>query len=260
MLFSCCGQPDKTVAEAFVGQRWDLHFNRSLDQQGVVEWQALEVILSGVVISDQEDSVTWSLEKKGIFTAKSLYRFILNPGVIDKEMMEMWKTKCPLKQKIFLWMCFRGEIQSASELVLKGWPGSANCVNCGRLETVDHIIFRCPVSAFVWSVIRDSFGKHQAPAGREEFVALFLLGAETNARQVWWFVAARFFWALWLTRNERVFQHKVHSSPFQPIYRAISLLLQWRPLVWQKNLPKVEEAILKIEEKVRILNSGGTPR
>jgi hypothetical protein len=97
-------------------------------------------------------------------------------------------------------------------------------------------------------------------AGREEFVTLFLLGAEADMRQVWWFVAAEFFWALWLTRNERVFQHKVISSPFQPIYRAISLLLQWKPLVGQKKLPKVEEAILKIEEKVRSLNSGGTRR
>jgi hypothetical protein len=87
------------VAEVFDGQSWDLTFNRSLDQQGLGEWQALEEILSRVMISDQEDSVPWSLEKKGKFTAKSLYRFILNPGVIDKEMMEMWKTKCPLKQK-----------------------------------------------------------------------------------------------------------------------------------------------------------------
>jgi hypothetical protein len=72
-------------------------------------------------------------------------------------------------KKSFLWMCFRGKIQSASELVHKGWPCTADCVSCGRVETVDRIIFRCPVSAFVWSVIRDSFGKRQAP-GRERRV------------------------------------------------------------------------------------------
>jgi hypothetical protein len=101
VLFSCCGQPDGTVAEVFDGQRWVLSFNRSLDHMGVAEWQAMNILLSGVVISDQEDMVSWSLENKGTFTAKSLYRFILNPGVIDSEMMEVWKTKCPLKQKNF---------------------------------------------------------------------------------------------------------------------------------------------------------------
>jgi hypothetical protein len=123
-------------------------------------------MLSGVRVTEHEDSVSWCLERKGNFTTELLYRFILNPRVIDKEMLEMWKTICPLKQKIFVWMCFRRKIQSASELVLKGWPGNADCVNCGRLENVDHIIFRCLVLAFVWSAIRDTYGKQQAPAGR----------------------------------------------------------------------------------------------
>jgi hypothetical protein len=111
-------------------------------------------------------------------------------------------------------------------------------------------------------VIRDTFGKRQAPAGREEFVTLFILGAEADMRQVWWFVAAGLFWALWLTRNECVFQHKVLSSPFQPIYRAISLSYCSGSSWWGRKdcLIKVEEAILKIEEKVRSLNSGGTRR
>jgi hypothetical protein len=58
VLFSCCGQPDGTVAEVFDGQRWDLSFNRSLEHMGVAEWQAMNILLSGVVISDQEDMVS----------------------------------------------------------------------------------------------------------------------------------------------------------------------------------------------------------
>jgi hypothetical protein len=71
---------------------------------------------------------------------------------------------------------------------------------------------------------------------------------------------SRVLLVLWLTSNEQVFQHKVISSPFQPIYRAISLLLQWKPLVGQKNLPKVEEAIPLIEDRVCSVNSGGTQK
>jgi hypothetical protein len=108
------------VSEVFDGHSWGLTFNRSLDQQALEEWHALGAMLYGVRVTEHEDSVSWCLERKGNFTTKSLYKFILNPGVIDKEMLEMWKTICPLKQKIFFWMCFRGKIQSASELVLMG--------------------------------------------------------------------------------------------------------------------------------------------
>jgi hypothetical protein len=58
ILFSYCGQQDKTMAEVFDGQSWDLTFNRSLDQKGLEEWQALGEILSGVMISDQDGSVS----------------------------------------------------------------------------------------------------------------------------------------------------------------------------------------------------------
>jgi hypothetical protein len=58
--------------------------------------------------------------KNGEFSTKSLHRFILNAGVKDYRMMDMWKTKCPLEQKK---NCVRGHIQSATQLVTRNWSG-----------------------------------------------------------------------------------------------------------------------------------------
>jgi hypothetical protein len=30
--------------------------------------------------------------------------FLLNPGVKDGPMLDLWKTNCPLKQKNFMWL------------------------------------------------------------------------------------------------------------------------------------------------------------
>jgi hypothetical protein len=44
------------------------------------EWKDLGVILAGVRLKESEDTVTWQLEGKKVFT--SMHRFILNPGTM----------------------------------------------------------------------------------------------------------------------------------------------------------------------------------
>jgi hypothetical protein len=62
-------------------------------------------------------------------------------------MMGTWKKNCPLKQRIFLWMCFRGQIQSASQLATRGWPGSVFCACCWVVEDGSYH-FQMPCGGF----------------------------------------------------------------------------------------------------------------
>jgi hypothetical protein len=65
--------------------------------------------------------------------------------------MNVWKTKVPLKIRIFLWQVINDKIQSAEQLKKRNWPGSVACKLCGLLESTSHIFFivRLPVSAGV---------------------------------------------------------------------------------------------------------------
>jgi hypothetical protein len=74
--------------------------------------------------------VRWELEKSGKYTTKSMYRFVLYPGLSDRRTLDVWGVNCPLNQKIFLWLSFRGHIQSTMQLVLRNWRGSKYCVTC----------------------------------------------------------------------------------------------------------------------------------
>jgi hypothetical protein len=101
-----------------------------------VEWSGLQTLLEDVSLNEEEDVVKWELEKSGKFSTKSLYLYMLNLGVTDGRMIEMWKTNYPPETEKLLWLCFRGQIQSVSQLALRKWPESMLCVQCNIVEEV----------------------------------------------------------------------------------------------------------------------------
>ena len=60
--------------------------------------------LERINLTEEDDRVTWKLDKSGKFSTRSMYRYITFAGVVDVRMMEIWNTKIPLKVKIFQWM------------------------------------------------------------------------------------------------------------------------------------------------------------
>ena len=50
---------------------------------------------------DSTDIIRWGLEKKGHFTTKSLYRFMISGGMPSRIAGHIWKCKVPLKIKFF---------------------------------------------------------------------------------------------------------------------------------------------------------------
>jgi hypothetical protein len=115
-LFECCEQTESTVWEVLRFGWINLSFPRSFGPQEVEQWDRLGVMLVNVGLREDRDIVCWKLEKNNKFSTRSLYKFILDPGVKDLRAMDIWKCRIPLKQKNFLWLCFRGKIQSALEL------------------------------------------------------------------------------------------------------------------------------------------------
>jgi hypothetical protein len=63
----------------------NLSFNRSFGPGEGEEWGDLLSLLGQVDLSE----VVWMLDKCGKFTTKSLYKFLLNPGVQDGRMVDM---------------------------------------------------------------------------------------------------------------------------------------------------------------------------
>jgi hypothetical protein len=134
--------------------------------------------------------------------------------VRDMVIEEMWRSKLPLKVKNFMWLVQRGRLQTANNLGRKQWKGSKFCQFCHVEESVDHLMFKCPVVVFVWAVIRDGLKWRNAPKSVMDFRENFLQargnkGLGGVAVLIWVCVC----WVLWLNRNDCVFNNKIVSSP-----------------------------------------------
>lgn len=126
-------------------------------------WEELHKLLSNVNLRErgwegEQDSSRWCLEKSGCYTTKSMYRFLAHRGVINIRMRRLWKTKLPMKLKVFMWQVFHDRLQTGEELKKRNWKGNEKCLVCGVIETRDHILFECPLAKITWVCCKEAMG------------------------------------------------------------------------------------------------------
>jgi len=152
-----------------------IDFRRSLNDEEMVEWARLVELVNQTTLTEGRDVMKWVLEKRGNYTTRSLYKAMTFGGVKDPVLMRIWRCRIPLKIKFFLWMAFNDRIQAAVQLKKKKWSGQEECKLCGERETVDHILFLCPVALFMWTLIRETCGLTRAPTSCAELADILLL-------------------------------------------------------------------------------------
>jgi hypothetical protein len=123
ILYDACLQQTWSVYQVLHEGVVDLTFRRAFGERELLEWEQL----LGMVV----------------FTTASLYRELFFPGVINRELMDVWGASLPLKIKVFVWQVYNDKIQSEEQLCKRNWPRESGCKLCGEKETTDHIIFGC---------------------------------------------------------------------------------------------------------------------
>ena len=194
--------------------------------------------------------VTWKLENSGKYSARSLYRFIVNPGCVDLRMVDVWNTRVPLKIQIFLWMVWHDRVQTTVQLKKRKWGGQIHCKLCGEMEDLDHLFFKCPVALFVWCWVRDSLGWSCIPASLGDFQDDFLGGPGDKDNRLTIFLFAGVSWALWRTRNDWVFDDLLVKHPNQIVHRAFGFLQYWCRLSTKGARTKTEELLTKLHAEL----------
>lgn len=199
------------------------------------EWTDMMLLLSNVRLEEGRDVAVRGFEQSGKYTTISLYRFMTGGGVTDTLMVELWKSKIPMKVQIFTWMAFRYRIQSKTQLKKRRWSGLGECKLCGQEETTDHILFQCPIACFLWVFIRETFGWSVTPLGCDELCAFLKTGTSSKKRKLVLFICAGALWSLWKIRNAHVFDNKMVTSPTLVIHKMVAMLRQWAPMARQKE-------------------------
>jgi hypothetical protein len=131
-----------------------------------------------------------------------------------------WKAKIPLKIKIFIWYLWKGVILTKDNLAKRQWKGCTRCCFCSEQETIQHFFFDCPMTGLMWIAISVTFGITK-PANFANLVGPWLRGFSHKQKALVTVGVAAFCWALWLSRNDVVFQKSKSKSILQVMFRGL---------------------------------------
>jgi zinc-binding in reverse transcriptase len=122
-----------------------------------IEKTRLLSIISNMQLSSDLNSIFWYLDKSGIFTVHSMYKFLNSGGVHTPLVRSVWSLRIPLKFKLFLWIATHNCILTRDNLLHRGWQGPASCVFCSNNESIDHLFFTCPFAHSLWQLLFQLF-------------------------------------------------------------------------------------------------------
>jgi hypothetical protein len=183
--------------------------------------------LQQVNLIQQRDVFVWGLKASGVFTVKSMYAALINNGV--RVSHNIWQTKLPMKIKIFMWYLKKGMTLTKDNLARRNWSGDKSCCFCHFSETIYHLFFDCFYAKFLWRSIHLLFGLLPPTYMADLFVRWSKLGNK-KYNTLLLTTAAALLWAIWLTRNEIVFDKCKPKSLLQVLFRGTHWLRQWANL------------------------------
>lgn len=152
---------------------------------------------------------------------------------------EIWKGKIPLKIKHFLFLVGRERIPCAANLVKRNWKGGDEfCKLCAKIETPNRVMFKCPVAIFSWCVMKEALNLQKLLVSFWECMGL---RRDKGTRKVWVLLVASLCWAVWLTRNDWVFNDILIKSPLHIVYRALAFAQKWSVLLKEEEAAVLEQ-------------------
>jgi hypothetical protein len=105
--------------------------------------------LNDLTLSEEKDKVTWRWTHNKKNSVSSVYRF-LSRDECGASYARIWKAKIPEKIKICMWLIDQNAILTKDNMIKKKWVGDPGCYFCGIDETIDHLMFECPIARVVW--------------------------------------------------------------------------------------------------------------
>jgi len=225
-LYDLSNNKNGRVCQFYVNGDWNLNFRRTLGHHDLETWGILMDLLEDTHLNNNQDLVTWGMEKSGVYTTKSMYRWLSHRGCLRR----VWKSRIPMKLKVFLWQISHDKLQTGVALKKRKWKGSPHCSTCGALESAEHIFFECNIARFIWVSFKEALGWNRAPRGWQDFHDIWLpFGCNDYNTKL--FLLAVVLWTLWVSRNKRAIEGKFPRRPVELMFQCMGFLQRWKPLM-----------------------------
>jgi len=134
----------------------------------------------------------------------------------------------------------KGVTLTKDNLAKRNWQGSIKCCFCNSTETIQHLFFDCHFASFIWNTVHITFGI-RPPTSIANLFGSWLLGLDPKLRDQIWLGAAALCWAIWMNRNDMVFNKAKANTFIQVIFRATFWIHQWSMLHNEEKRPFFKE-------------------
>jgi hypothetical protein len=146
----------------------------------------------------------------------------------------------------------------------KGWKGTELCEFCGASESLEHLLFTCPLAEYMWNVSCVSLGIYLKPSSFNDLYQGWFAASSGRDRKLLLIGTAALFWTIWKTRNRSCF-HFSRIRPGDPtnvIFYLCNILNDWATLqkgVLRKVLQRGASKIAKVAHEVFCRRHGWGP-
>lgn len=151
-----------SVADALQNHRWASQLDLGVVAQYWQEFFQLWNTVNGIHRHDGDDTFRWRWSPTGTFSAKSAYAAFFGGREHWAGSDLIWKSKAPLKCKVFLWLACRERCWTADRLQSRGMDHPAACPFCDQQqETINHLMMGCPFVRDIWHCFFLFWGKDE---------------------------------------------------------------------------------------------------
>jgi hypothetical protein len=176
---------------------------------------------------------------------RSMYNALIN-NVKIFYFKPLWKMKIPLKIKIFMWYLIRGVPLTKDNLDKRRWQGSKKCVFYDSNESIQHLFFKCHYARFFWRLLYCCFGL-STPRSFKHIFGSWLHGVHLKVKNLIITGVAALCWAIWISRNDLVFNKTPMVTYLQVLFRATHWLRFWGHLQRVEDQEIIKETCRRIE-------------
>ena len=149
---------NNTITELWDGQELKCTFSRIFSDELMIQWFDLVNILKLTRFCQDEDSLIWQYESKGVYSTEFLYAIVNFRGVQPILLPAVRKVKVPPRIQGFLWLFSQNKIMTCDNLRKRGLAKPLECVCYIEIELVFHLFFECIVARLVWREVEVLFG------------------------------------------------------------------------------------------------------
>ncbi|GKV37224.1 hypothetical protein SLEP1_g45281 [Rubroshorea leprosula] len=249
--------------------RWNLRWRRELFEWETEEARELHEVLEDKMITQEKpDSWEWVHDKEGQYSTKTAYSILTEEktGATDSSMCKrIWNPNFPSKVSAFNWQLLLNKIPTKSNLITRGIlkdSGEGKCILCNEEdEDFTHLFLNYKTTRWVWQECAKWWGI-EILLEKDCWKSFQLFGKgskDPRLREGWDCIWSNVIWAVWLVRNQRIFQDKKIDRG--KLLETIQLRsYQWVTAKWDRYAFTLSDWLINPVECLKGIHAGRKKR